>query len=72
ASGFMVSLRPLGSTPAFELLPLTKAAGPRRAIPTEWLQHNGLAVNEGFLHYVSPIIGELHRHPTPLSGHPGS
>jgi len=72
ANGFMVSLRPLGSEPAFELLLLTEAAGPRRAIPIEWLQHNGLAVNEGFLHYVSPIIGELHRHPTPLSGHPGS
>jgi 6-phosphofructokinase 1 len=71
ASGYMVSLRPLGDEPAFELLPLEQAAGPRRAIPTEWLQHNGLAVNEGFLNYASPIVGELNHHPAPLSGHPG-
>ncbi|MEZ2346936.1 diphosphate--fructose-6-phosphate 1-phosphotransferase [Terriglobus sp. RCC_193] len=69
-SGFMVSLRAIGSNPAFELLPLTEAAGPRRAIPQEWLRHDGLAVNDAFLQYARPIVGPLQRHPASLSGHP--
>lgn len=70
ASGCMVSLRSIGSDPAFELLPLTEAAGPRRAIPQEWLRHDGLAVNDAFLEYVRPIVGPLQRYPASLSGHP--
>ncbi|WP_172838245.1 diphosphate--fructose-6-phosphate 1-phosphotransferase [Terriglobus roseus] len=70
ASGSMVSLRSIGSDPAFELLPLTEAAGPRRAIPQEWLCHDGLAVNDAFLEYARPIVGPLQRHPASLSGNP--
>lgn len=70
ASGSMISLRAIGSSPAFELLPLTEAAGPRRAIPQEWLRHDGLAVNDAFLEYARPIVGPLPRHPASLSGNP--
>lgn len=70
ASGHMVSLRSIGSNPAFELLPLTEAAGPRRAIPQEWLRHDGLAVSDAFLEYARPIVGSLQRHPASLSGNP--
>ena len=68
-TGFMVTLRPLGSQEesGFELLPLTVAAGPRRAIPTEWLRSDELAVNEGFRRYLEPIVGPLHRYQPPLS-----
>lgn len=70
SSGCMVSLRPVGSDPAFELLPLTEVAGQHRAIPQEWLRYDGLAVNDAFLDYVRPIVGPLQRHPASLSGHP--
>ena len=68
-TGYMVSLLPLANHEAsrFELLPLQVAAGPRRAIPPEWLSSNGLAVNDHFRAYLQPIVGPLRHYDLPLS-----
>lgn len=58
-SGCMVALRPAGSAPATALVPLKDAGGPRRALPPEWISHDGLAVNNDFREYARPLVGEL-------------
>lgn len=67
-TGAMVSLRPIlnGEDSSFELVPLRIAAGPSRALPTDWLTSYGLAVDDHFRNYLAPIVGPLHRHDTHL------
>ncbi len=66
---FMVSLRPLvpGEHSGFDLLPLEVAAGPRRAIPADWLKYDALATNLYFPRYLEPIAGPLRHYSQPLS-----
>lgn len=63
-TGQMVSLRPIddASKPAFELIPLADAAGPRRALPAAWLEDGPLAVGDAFRQYAGPLVGELSRY----------
>jgi 6-phosphofructokinase 1 len=54
-----VSLRPLSEGPAsYDYIPLDHAAGDRH-IPAEWLINGDLPVSNGFVQYVSRIVGEL-------------
>jgi 6-phosphofructokinase 1 len=62
----MVSLLPLGDSEKTKLIPLHHAAGDRH-IPKEWLSDTDLAVNEEFLNYVRPIIGDLVDYAVPLT-----
>ncbi len=57
----MVSLRPLGvaGNAECDLVPLTEVAGRERPIPAAWLTETAMSVNEGFLDYVRPLIGNL-------------
>ena len=48
------------------LVPLDAVAGKHRPIPAEWLTDSETAVNEKFLAYVRPQIGELLRYAGPL------
>ncbi len=67
----MVSLRSLdfadsaGST-GYDLVPLIEVAGKDRAIPARWLSGTATSVNEGFLHYVRPLIGDLMQYHSPF------
>ena len=65
----MVSLRPLGDGAArsFALVPLHAAAAGSRAIPSDWLTDDPLAVSDAFRNYVRPMVGELSHYPRPLS-----
>jgi len=67
ATDKMVSLRPLGETPGFELVPLHAAAQGERMIPREYLCDGPLAVNEAFQEYVRPLMGELISYPPALT-----
>lgn len=71
-SGEMVALRSLADQAgaAFQFVPLSEAAGPRRAIPTEWLSGDQGAVNEKFRQYMVPLLGALGYYPPPLSALP--
>ena len=66
----MVALRPLSEPTgkAFELVPLTLAAGPRRAIPAAWLSDSDLKVGDAFQAYAAPLVGKLARYPQMLRG----
>ena len=57
----MVSLRPLHDpgTTGYDLVPLSAVAGKDRPIPEMWLSETAMSVNEGFLQYVRPLIGDL-------------
>ena len=63
----MVSLRPLdaaGET-GYDLVPLSDVAGKQRPFPAAWLAETAISVNEEFLEYVRPLIGDL----TPYHAH---
>ncbi|WP_263418114.1 diphosphate--fructose-6-phosphate 1-phosphotransferase [Terriglobus albidus] len=62
-TGKMASLLPLGTgaSPSCELIPLAAAAGPRRALPQEWLGTGAIASNEKFRGYAAPLVGQLRR-----------
>lgn len=72
--GTMVALQPLPvahkahavEEPGTRLAPLDAVAGKHRPIPSEWLTDAETAVNEKFLAYVRPQIGELLRYAGPL------
>ena len=68
-TGLMVSLRPLADSngEGTELVPLQVAAGPRRALPAEWLTQDGLATSARFREYLEPIAGSLRYYGQPLS-----
>lgn len=59
------SLNDLGST-GYDLVPLNDVAGKDRPIPATWLSETVTSVNEGFLNYVRPLIGNLMQYHTPL------
>ena len=64
----MVSLRPLGEGgAAIELVSLSDAGGPHRAIPANWLTDGPLAVTDSFRNYVRPLVGELYQYPPALT-----
>lgn len=55
--------RKCGSTlPETTLVPLSAAAGCRRAIPNEWLSDTATLANNDFRAYAEPLVGELHAH----------
>lgn len=63
----MVSLQPLrGDRSQTSLIPLAKAGGEERTIPSEWLRDGPLPVNNAFMNYVRPLVGELDQHITEL------
>jgi 6-phosphofructokinase len=67
----MVALRPLDDPGqlGYDLVPLSTVAGIERAIPAEWLTDGPLAVTDGFVEYLRPLVGELLQYsPAPLSG----
>ncbi|HEX8521325.1 MAG TPA: diphosphate--fructose-6-phosphate 1-phosphotransferase [Tepidisphaeraceae bacterium] len=64
--GMMVSLRPLGSTPNHDLIPLSQGAGHERPIPTEWITDGHLRVSEAFLNYARPLVGPLQDYAPPF------
>lgn len=57
----MVALEPLqgDGRPSARLAPLSSAAGSDRTIPQEWLCNHEVPVNDKFLEYVTPLIGDL-------------
>jgi len=57
----MVSLRPLHDpgTTGYDLVPLHAVAGKDHGIPATWLSETATSINEGFLQYVRPLIGDL-------------
>ena len=61
----MVSLLPLDSAERTKRIPLEHAAGDR-CIPEQWLEDSDLGVNEGFLKYIGPIVGDLVDYLVPL------
>lgn len=69
-TGKMVSLCPLGGDAGWKLVSLEQVSGVEREIPQEWTDEGPLAVNDGFLHYVRPLIGDLLEYHAPLSFRP--
>lgn len=57
----MISLRPLKDPgiSGYDLVPLGAVASKERPIPAAWLSQTATAVNQGYLDYVRPLIGEL-------------
>jgi ATP-dependent phosphofructokinase / diphosphate-dependent phosphofructokinase len=57
----MVALKPLaaGRQAETQLIPLEAVAGPDRKIPKEWIGAGNFPVNENFVNYLRPFIGEL-------------
>ena len=57
----MVALRPVHATrePGYDLVPLNAVAGKNRQVPAAWLSSAATSVNDGFLEYVRPLIGDL-------------
>ena len=64
----MVSLRPLHASEniGYDLVPLSAVAGKERPIPAEWLSDAATSVNESFLKYVRPLIGNLMQYHSPF------
>jgi 6-phosphofructokinase len=64
----MVSLRPLNSADPSrcDLVPLNAVAGKDRPVPPEWLSQRETCVNDGFLRYVRPLIGNLMQYHAPF------
>lgn len=57
----MVALRPLeavGDT-GYDLVPLSAVAGKDRPVPAAWLSSTATSVNDAFLEYIRPLIGDL-------------
>ena len=65
----MLALLPIESQHhrPFELVPLSKAAGQSRSIPSAWIDHQALAVTDSFRTYLRPLVGTLTYYPPPLS-----
>jgi hypothetical protein len=62
----IVSLLPLDSSEKTKLMPLEHAAGDR-CIPEQWLEDSDVGVNESFVKYVRPIVGDLVDYAIPLA-----
>jgi hypothetical protein len=64
----MISLLPLNTSgnAGYELVPLNAVAGKDRPIPSAWLSETATSVNEGFLSYVRPLIGNLLEYHSPF------
>lgn len=60
----MVALNSLsGDKPSStSLVPLDRASGEERSIPSDWLCKGSIPVNEKFLEYVRPLVGPLDGH----------
>ncbi|MDP7396933.1 MAG: diphosphate--fructose-6-phosphate 1-phosphotransferase [Lentisphaeria bacterium] len=58
SGGRMVGLAPLAADPETLLVPLDQVAGNHRTVPPELLDPGPINVNEGFLDYVRPLIGD--------------
>lgn len=60
-TGQMVSLRPIHDpgNSGYDMVPLSAVAGKDRPIPAAWLSETATSVNDEFLDYVRPLIGEL-------------
>ncbi len=70
----MISLHPLnthGNT-GYDLVLLGDVAGKDRPIPAMWLSETVTSVNEGFLNYVRPLIGNLMQYHTPFRLNPNT
>ncbi len=65
--GVFISLRPLDAAWPYDLLPLSRADGPERAIPSEWLSDSDLSVSDAFLDYLSPLVGPLTDYAIPFN-----
>jgi 6-phosphofructokinase 1 len=57
----MVALMPLlpGEGASIKLVPLESVSGPDRAIPKDWIGKGNPPLNEKFVEYLRPMIGEL-------------
>ena len=57
----MVALTPLrgGENASTKLVPLESVSGPDRAIPKDWIGKGNPPLNEKFVEYLRPMIGEL-------------
>lgn len=64
--GNMVALNPLGSGVPTRLVPLETVAGVERTIPPAWLAPGPLEVNDNFLQYLGPLVGDLPRYASEL------
>lgn len=64
ADDVMVSLPPLspGNPTMTTLVPLDQASQGERPIPSDWLSNGPVPVNDKFIRYVRPLVGELDRH----------
>lgn len=64
----MVALDPLtGDEPSHtSLVPIERASGEERSIPSDWLCRGNIPVNEKFLEYVQPLVGSIDAHLTDL------
>ena len=69
-TGKMISLCPLGADAGWKLVGLEQVGGVEREIPREWTDDGPLAINDGFLRYVRPLIGGLLEYHAPLSFRP--
>jgi len=65
-SDVMVSLLPI-TVGGYDLVALDSAAGKDRPIPADWLDAGELGVNQHFLSYVRPLVGDLLAYAPPLS-----
>jgi 6-phosphofructokinase len=60
----MVALNPLAEPgpDGYRLVPLSATAGHIRHVPAEWLQEGTLPVNDAFLSYMAPLVGDMDQH----------
>lgn len=65
----MVSLLPFthDDDRGYDLAPLSAVAGKDRPIPAAWLAETATAVNDNFLQYVRPLIGDLLQYHSPFN-----
>ncbi len=70
----MVCLLPLPQDEdrGYSLAPLSDVAGKERPIPAAWLSETATSVNESFLKYVRPLIGDLMRPHSPFRSSVGA
>jgi 6-phosphofructokinase 1 len=69
--GHMVALRPLGDTQTTEIIPLSRAGGGERGVPTAWINDSDTAVAAPFLDFVRPLVGPLVDYAVPLKDRTG-
>jgi 6-phosphofructokinase 1 len=61
-----VTLKPIGSSEQYAIVPLANCAGADRHVPQDWLAHPREGVSAKFVEYVRPIVGKLIDYAIPL------